>query len=66
MQLYKIVLRQVTRASGRDPLSPLQKRRTNVAVLRGICDVAKGAQQSQTHSDIGGSVVPNLLERRVK
>ena len=66
VQLYKIVFRQVTRTSGRDPLSPRQKRRADVGMLGGICDVAKGAQQSQAHRDIGGSVVPDLLECRVK
>ena len=66
MQLYKIVFWQVARASSRDPLSPGQKRRADVGMLGGICDVAKGAQQSQTDGDIGGSVVPNLVECRVK
>jgi hypothetical protein len=66
VQLYKIVFRQVTRALSRDSLSPGQKRRADVSMLGGTCDVAEGAQQSQTHGDIGGSVVPNLLECRVK
>ena len=66
MQLYKIVFRKVARASGHDTSSPRQKRRADVGMLGGICNVAKGAQQPQTHRDIGGSVVPNLLECRVK
>ena len=66
VQLYKIIFRQVTSASGRNALSPRQKRRADVGMLGGICDVAEGAQQSQTHRDISGSVVPNLLECRVK
>jgi hypothetical protein len=66
VQLYKIVFRQGTRASGHDTLSPRQKRRASVGMLGGICDVAEGAQQPQTHGDIGGSVMPNLLECGVK
>jgi hypothetical protein len=36
VQLYKIVFRQVTRASGGDPLSPRQKRRADVGMLGDI------------------------------
>jgi hypothetical protein len=66
VQLYKVVFRQVTRASGGDTLSPRQKRRADVGMLGGICNVIKGTQQSQAHRDIGGPIVPNLLECRVK
>jgi hypothetical protein len=66
LQLYQIVFRQVARASGRDTLSSRPKRRANVGMLGGICNVAKGSKQSQAHRHIGGSVMPNLLECRVK